>query len=201
MSVDGPTNTVQEVNTRSVPVGPENPHGNAFCTDVAAFRRESQAQRTTSTAEARFWRIVNTHHTNSLGRPTALSALPGGGQPALRPAGRCRAEAGGLPDEEPLGHTLPLTGALPAGDYPNQNPGGDGLPRWTASDRTIEDVNVVLWYVFGVNHIPRLEDWPVMPATPVGFTLQPDGFFDRNPALDLPPFPNAVEAPKDACCR
>ena len=26
-----------------------------------------------------------------------------------------------------------------------------------------------------------------MPVASVGFMLRPDGFFDRNPALDLPP--------------
>ena len=26
-----------------------------------------------------------------------------------------------------------------------------------------------------------------MPVSSVGFMLRPDGFFDRNPALDLPP--------------
>jgi hypothetical protein len=26
-------------------------------------------------------------------------------------------------------------------------------------------------YVFGVTHIPRLEDWPVMPVDRIGFTL------------------------------
>ncbi|MBX5446518.1 hypothetical protein, partial [Sphaerobacter sp.] len=33
----------------------------------------------------------------------------------------------------------------------------------------------------------RLEDWPVMPVQYVGFLLQPFGFFDANPALDVPP--------------
>ena len=28
-----------------------------------------------------------------------------------------------------------------------------------------------------------------MPVSSVGFLLRPDGFFDRNPALDLPPPP------------
>jgi primary-amine oxidase len=32
-----------------------------------------------------------------------------------------------------------------------------------------------------------LEDWPVMPVQHIGFKLQPVGFFDRNPALDVPP--------------
>jgi primary-amine oxidase len=36
-------------------------------------------------------------------------------------------------------------------------------------------------------HVPRPEDWPVMPACSLGFRLKPDGFFTRNPALDLPP--------------
>ena len=52
----------------------------------------------------------------------------------------------------------------PAGEYPNQHAGGDGLPRWTAADRSLEDTDIVLWYVFGSHHVPRLEDWPVMPV-------------------------------------
>ncbi len=32
-------------------------------------------------------------------------------------------------------------------------------------------------------------DWPVMPADRVSFWLKPAGFFDRNPALDVPPTP------------
>jgi primary-amine oxidase len=46
------------------------------------------------------------------------------------------------------------------------------------------------------NHVPRPEDWPVMPVGHIGFTLKPDGFFERNPALDVPP-----TNPKHACCH
>jgi len=35
--------------------------------------------------------------------------------------------------------------------------------------------------------VPRPEDWPVMPVEYTGFSLVPFGFFDRNPALDVPP--------------
>ena len=45
----------------------------------------------------------------------------------------------------------------------------------------------MLWYTFGVTHVPRPEDWPVMPVEYTGFSLVPVGFFDRNPALDVPP--------------
>ena len=44
----------------------------------------------------------------------------------------------------------------------------------------------MLWYTFGAHHIVRPEDWPVMPVTHIGFKLKPAGFFDGNPALDMP---------------
>jgi primary-amine oxidase len=74
-----------------------------------------------------------------------------------------------------------------AGDYPNQHRGGAGLPAWTAQDRPVVDTDIVVWHSFGVTHIPRPEDWPVMPVEYTGFSLIPFGFFDRNPALDVPP--------------
>jgi primary-amine oxidase len=74
-----------------------------------------------------------------------------------------------------------------AGDYPNQNAGVDGLPRWIEQDRPLDGTDVVLWHTIGVTHVARPEDWPVMPVEYAGFTLKPFGFFDRNPALDVPP--------------
>ena len=74
-----------------------------------------------------------------------------------------------------------------AGEYPNQHPGGDGLPAWTRQRRSIDNEDVVLWYTFGLHHLPRPEDWPVMPVHALGFMLKPFGFFDENPALDVAP--------------
>jgi primary-amine oxidase len=73
-----------------------------------------------------------------------------------------------------------------AGDYPNQDRSGAGLPAWTAANRPVEDTDVVLWHSLGVTHIPRAEDWPVMPTEVAGFHLLPVNFFDENPALDVP---------------
>ena len=60
---------------------------------------------------------------------------------------------------------------FPAGQYPNQNPGPDGLPKWTEQNRNIENEDIVVWYCFGHHHVPRLEDWPMMPAAKLGFML------------------------------
>ena len=75
----------------------------------------------------------------------------------------------------------------PCGEFPNLSAADYGLPAWTARDRPIEDTDVVLWHVFGLHHITRPEDWPVMPSDRTSFWLKPWGFFDRNPALDVPP--------------
>lgn len=40
---------------------------------------------------------------------------------------------------------------------------------------------------FGLTHNPRIEDFPVMPMEKVSVMLRPDGFFTKNPALDVPP--------------
>jgi primary-amine oxidase len=37
-----------------------------------------------------------------------------------------------------------------------------------------------------MHHVPRAEDWPVMPTAWHEFEIQPFDFFARNPALDLP---------------
>lgn len=67
------------------------------------------------------------------------------------------------------------------------HPGGAGLPAWTATDRSLVGTEVMVWHTFGVTHVSRPEDWPVMPVESAGFQLVPSGFFGRSPALDLPP--------------
>jgi primary-amine oxidase len=81
-----------------------------------------------------------------------------------------------------------------AGLYPNQNADVDGLPKWVAAKRPIEDRDLVMWYTVGFRHVPRAEDWPVMPGLWHGFRLRPFNFFDRNPALDVPPLVDAKDA-------
>jgi hypothetical protein len=62
-----------------------------------------------------------------------------------------------------------------------------GLPQWASQDRGLVDEDLVLWHVFGAHHIPRLEDWPLMPAERVSCVLKPFGFFDACPVLDVAP--------------
>ena len=91
-----------------------------------------------------------------------------------------------------LAHTLWVTPydpdeRWPCGELVVQAVEDRGLPAWTARNRPIAETDVVLWYVFGIHHVTRPEDWPVMPVDTISFWLKPVGFFDRNPALDVAP--------------
>jgi primary-amine oxidase len=185
--VDGPVNSVYEVDAVPVPPGPDNPYGNAFTARSTLLATELGAQRMAAPERSRYWKIVNHGSVNACGEPVAYKLVPQPGAPLLaQPAAAITARATfatrhlwvtpSRPDER-----------HPAGDFPNQHPGGAGLPAWTAADRPVADTDIVLWHTVGATHFCRPEDFPVMPVEYTGFTLKPVGFFDRNPAIDLAP--------------
>ena len=73
-----------------------------------------------------------------------------------------------------------------AGLYPNQSRGGDGLPAYAARHRPVANADIVLWVTMGFHHLPRPEDWPVLPTMWHSVALVPYGFFDRNPSAQAP---------------
>jgi primary-amine oxidase len=186
-AIDGAENSVYEVNAVRVPRGSTNPHGNAFRAEETLLATEQQAQRMVNGASGRFWRIVNPGKKNRLGRPVGYRLVTGENCPILvQPDAAVMKRAGFLASNL---WVTPYRAdeRYPSGEYPNQHAGGDGLPKWAAADRPILNTDLSVWYVFGHNHVPRPEDWPVMPVATIGFSLKPDGFFEHNPALDVPP--------------
>jgi primary-amine oxidase len=187
MTVDGERNQVTEVDTVADPTGDDNPYGNAFYLQRRTFETETEAQRDIDLDRARFWLIESSERRNAHGTPTAFKLAPGDNcRPFARPDSAIAQRAGYM------WHHLWVTPWAederhPAGEFPNQHPGGDGLPSWTEAGRSVRDTDIVVWYVMGQHHIVRPEDWPVMPVSRCSFALRPAGFFDRNPTLDVPP--------------
>jgi len=86
------------------------------------------------------------------------------------------------------------------GKYTNQSRGGTGVRSWANRRENV-------WVNFGINHTPRIgvsplnstfpnqcamltihtEDFPVMPCEIIKVSFKPVNFFDKNPALDVPP--------------
>ncbi|MBF6330372.1 primary-amine oxidase [Nocardia transvalensis] len=187
MCVDGNANSVHEVNAEAVPTGEDNPYGNAWVARRTLLRRESRAQRVIEPLTGRHWLISNPNVRNGLGEPVAYKLMPGANVlPLQQPSSQAGRRAGFAFKHFWVTAYDPAE-LYAAGDYPNQRPGHDGLPRYTEADRQLENSDIVAWYTFGDHHVVRPEDWPVMPVTCVGFQLKPAGFFDGNPALDMPP--------------
>jgi primary-amine oxidase len=184
--VDGTDNSVVEMNTQASPAGKNNPYNNAFTMNETPLRSEQQAQRQLNLASSRKWKIINPNNKNALGQPTGYLLFPGENSiPYAAPLSSVRKRAGFINSH------LWVTPFTPeeryaAGFYINQSKGGEGLPKWTAANRPLENRDLVLWYTLGVTHIPRPEEWPVMTVHKAGFKLMPSGFFTRNPALDVP---------------
>lgn len=181
-------NQVVEVNVKIEEPGKDNVHNNAFYAEEELLRSELQAMRDCNPLSARHWIIRNTRTVNRSGQLTGYKLMPGSN--CLPLAG---SEAKFLRRAAFLKHNLWVTPyardeMYPGGEFPNQNPRvGEGLATWVKQNRSLEETDVVLWYVFGVTHIPRLEDWPVMPVERIGFMLMPHGFFNSSPAVDVPP--------------
>lgn len=186
LDVDGLNNTVVEQNTTALPPGKSNPYGSAFAMRETPLRREAEAQRQLNLATQRRWRVINPAVKNVLGDPVSYALVTGENSLSFaRPTSWLRKRAGFL-----AAHIWVTQQQADerhaAGYYINQSKGGEGLSKWIKQNRSLENRDVVLWYTFGVTHLPRPEDYPVMPVHKAGFKLAPVAFFSRNPALDVP---------------
>jgi primary-amine oxidase len=187
MMIDGLQNSVYEVNSQSGEPSPDNPHQNAYYATSALLGTETEAQRTVNPLSARYWKVVNAKSLNFMGEPVAYKITPGENAFALSHPESTVVKRASFVQKHLWVTPYSPSERYPTGDYPNQNKGGSGLPEWTKANRSIKDTDIVLWYTMNAHHIPRLEDWPVMPASYIGFMLKPVGFFDRNPGWDVPP--------------
>ncbi|MBN3962836.1 primary-amine oxidase [Nostoc sp. NMS8] len=184
--VDGQANSVMEMNVKALPMDEKNPLGNAIAVTETPLTKETAAVRDLDMKSSREWMIVSADKKNALGAAPGYMLMPGGNSIFFPGEGskiRQRAEF--------ATHHVWVTKYKPAelyagGDYPNQTQTEQGLPKYIANDESLLGEDIVLWYTMGVTHIPRSEDWPVMPVHQVGFKLVPRGFFSRNPAINLP---------------
>ena len=186
MDVDGTKNSVVEINTAAEKAKPGNRYKTAFVMKGTALRSESTAHRNVSLASSRKWEVVNPSVKNNVGGSAGYVLVPEENSvPYAAPDSWLRKRAGFI-NAHFWATAYDPTQLYAAGFYANQSRGDDGLPLWIRANRSLQDSDVVIWYTLGVTHIPRPEEWPIMAVHPAGFRLVPDGFFDHNPAVDVP---------------
>ena len=185
MDVDGTANSfvVDKLATERLPAA--NPRKSIWVVNSTVAAGEKDAMRHSTMDSPEFWRVINPSVSGRYGDPVGFEIGGSHAQSTLMAPDDYLRQRAGFTD-----HTIWATPFDPkelyaAGDYPMFNPPGAGLPTWTKANRSIANNDLVVWYTVGFHHVPRPEDWPVMPVSWHSFEIRPVGFFERNPALDL----------------
>jgi primary-amine oxidase len=163
-----------------------NPHGTGYTVQRTAI--DQSGSHDLDATKGRTFKIVNPGVKNAVNGASVAYKLH---VPPMQPI---------LADPESFHHrraefadhsiyvTRYAEGELFAGGlYTNQSRGGTGVRTWANRKDSLKGGDPVLWVQFGINHIPRVEDFPVMPVETMRVTFRPANFFDRNPAIDVPP--------------
>ena len=178
--VDGVRNRLIQADTQTVP----SADGNAFDTDESVV--ESEGFRDAAPTANRHWIVESTTARGALGNHTAYELRPHVSTPPYSDRSYPPLQQAAYA-QHALWATRYADGELFAvGDHPNQGVAGEGVPEYVSQQANIVRRDLVAWYTVGMTHKPTIEQYPVMPRETVGFSLHPHGFFDRNPALDLP---------------
>ncbi|KAI0338746.1 hypothetical protein BDW22DRAFT_1362449 [Trametopsis cervina] len=195
--VDGLSNTVLE--TDIVPVAPSastNHAGNAFTTRVTPIVKQKDGGREFDLAHDRRWSISNATRRHPVsGKPTAYGIICKGAiTPMMASPSSWVAKRAGftektiwvVKDKEgakggrvwPSGKYVPGTRSVPE----------DSVVRWVerGAEESLEGEDLVVYVNAGITHIPRPEDWPVMPMENVNVLFRPVHFFTENPSMDVP---------------
>jgi primary-amine oxidase len=186
LDVDGTDNSlvVERLKTEKLPAG--NPRRSLWKAESSVAKVEKEGQLMSMMTEPHVWRFVNPAVRGVAGDPVSYQVAMDHGAMSLMTPDDWMVKRAGF-----INHMLWVTPYRPdelfaAGAYPTLSTRGEGLPTWTAPNRPIENTDVVAWVTVGFHHVPRVEDWPVMPVAWHGFEIKPNGFFTRNPGLALP---------------
>ncbi|KUI59977.1 Copper amine oxidase 1 [Cytospora mali] len=167
----------------------ENPHGVGYTVKRTAITTSGGYDLDVNSN--RTFKIVNTEVKNSVnGSPVGYKLHVPPMQPLLADS-----ESYHFRRAEFADHSIYVTRRddrelFAGGYYTNQSRGGTGVRSWADRKDKFDgegSAEPVVWVQFGINHIPRVEDFPVMPMEMLKVTMRPVNFFDRNPALDVPP--------------
>jgi primary-amine oxidase len=196
-ALDGQFNSLQVEETEPMPINDtniHNPHRVGFVAKSYIVTCESGLDLDFS--KNRVFKLVNENSINPVtGTPVAFKLLPAFSQMLLAHPTSFHAKR-----SEFAQHAVWVTQyhddeLFPAGRHTMQSSGDekDGIAskiRQRREDQfantSVRNEDIVLWHTFGSTHIPRIEDWPVMPSEKLVVGLKPVSFFLGNPGLDVP---------------
>ncbi|KAK5143383.1 hypothetical protein LTR04_001910 [Oleoguttula sp. CCFEE 6159] len=184
--IDGHSNRLVYEEAVPMPRDAFNPHGTGYTTKETVITHSGGYDTNYDTN--RTFKIQNTSSRNPINnKPVAYKIHAPPFQKMLADAASFNHARAEFADHN-LYAVAHRDGELYAGGkYTNQSRGGTGVRGWAARRDDVVDADVVVFVQFGINHIPRVEDFPVMPCEIIKVALKPVNFFHRNPAIDVPP--------------
>jgi len=191
--VDGMSNTaamLDVIREEGVRGSKTNPYANGFKVKKTVFSTAKEATTDTDTKLSRVWVVMNEAKINEYCKtPVAWKLIPGTGAFAGLLAGDTSyiRQRAGFATHSFWAVPYKEDELYASGFYINQSPGNEGLEQWANRNENIKNKDIVIFHTFGLTHIPRVEDFPIMPVEGCGFTLKPYNFFNQNPGLDVPP--------------
>ncbi|ETS77269.1 hypothetical protein PFICI_11143 [Pestalotiopsis fici W106-1] len=184
--IDGHENSIVQEDVYGLPISELNPHGNAFHVKQTPITTAGFANASPSTN--RSFKIYNPNKINPITMtPVSYKLVPHPSQ--LRLADPDAHMTGRAPFTQ---HHIWVSSYRDrelycAGKFTNQSNGNaGGVEAFVARKDNVVNTDVVLWHTFALTHVPRIEDFPVMPVETHMISLKPYNFFTQNPALDVP---------------
>lgn len=185
-AIDGHANTLVYDEVHPMPISDFNPHGVGYT--VSETTVEQSAGLDTDYNVNRTFKVQNSCSRNPInGKPVAYKIHAPAFQRMVADPGSFHHKRAEFAD-----HNIYVTKyhddeLYAGGKYTNQSRGGAGVRAWANRKENVVDDDIVVWVQFGLQHLVRIEDFPVMPCEVIKVQLKPANFFEKNPALDVPP--------------
>ena len=183
--IDGDQNTLIEEDSVAMPFDETNPFGVGYVTQSRTLSTSGHSE----SAPNRVHKIINSSSINKAsGKPVAYAIHSPTKQMLLAHPNSWHGRRARYA-RHPFWVTAHRDEELyAAGNYTYQSMPDEksDLGAWTARSDKTEDSDIVVWHSISLTHNPRPEDYPVMPCDTMTVSLKPSGFFEQNPALDVP---------------
>ncbi|KAJ5612912.1 hypothetical protein N7510_006106 [Penicillium lagena] len=199
--INGPNNSVMQNDAVAAGVPTDqNPYGNGFVAKKTLFKTSTDGAASYCHETSRTWDIINPSKISPISKKPVGYKIVNTQCPALLARPDSIFAKRGAFAQKAL-WVLPYRDyeLFPAGDYVCQSSGQhhpDNLTitDWVARNESIDNTDIVCYVQFGLTHFPRMEDFPIMPAEPVSVMIRASNFFEKNPALWVPPSELARDA-------
>lgn len=189
LDVDGDTNTVLELDPYAAPLAGHPARTSEFVLKQRTYKTEQEAIQRIDLDKTIL--VTNPTRTNRNGYLTGYQVIPFAGgthpfaeKPIFLDSDYLMHRAGYMKNHL---YVTPFQDAerYAEGTFVNQNPKETGLPAWVAQNRNIYRTDDVVWITTGTTHVPRAEEFPIMPTEWSSTMVKPFNFFDRTPTLNL----------------